>query len=74
MPMKSRMAGSVVHTFRKAALVNSAGTPDCRNALMSLLAVRESIDGNWETSKAATSSGVLFAVLDLSAAGACPHV
>ena len=41
MPMKSRMAGSVVQARRRAALVSSAGTPDCRKARMSLPAVIE---------------------------------
>ena len=51
MPMKSRIAGSVVQTRRSAALVNSAGTPDCRNARMSLSAVMDSIGGRLAGSK-----------------------
>src|ERR1700746_3604595 len=45
MPTKSRMAGSLVHARRRAARVNSAGTPDCRNATMSVSAAIVSIDG-----------------------------
>ena len=44
-PMKSRIAGSDVQARRKAALVSSAGTPDCRKARMSVPAVMESIGG-----------------------------
>ena len=51
MPMKSRMAGSVVQARRNAALVSSAGTPFCRNARMSLPATMELIGGNVAGSK-----------------------
>ena len=45
MPIKSRMAGSLVHAFRNAARVNSLGTRLCRNPRTSVLALIASIDG-----------------------------
>src|ERR1700736_3437381 len=43
--MKSRITGSLTQARRSAATVNSAGTPDRRNMLISVQAVIESSEG-----------------------------
>jgi hypothetical protein len=56
MPMKSRMAGSLVQARRSAALVSSAGTPDCRKARISLAAVMLSSGGRLARSMSAAGA------------------
>jgi len=72
-PMKSRMDGSSDQARRRAALVSSAGTPDCRNARISLADVIESMGGRLAGSKAASegSPAARSPVRDGVGAGGC---
>ena len=65
MPMKSRMAGSLVHALRSAARVSSGGTPARRNAMMSVSAAIESMGGRLARSNGSS----LVASADNSFAG-----
>ena len=62
MPIKSRMAGSLVHAFRSAARVNSVGTRLCRNPRTSVLALIASIDGRPDRSKGSSAAASIRAV------------
>ena len=56
MPIKSRIAGSLVQACRSAARVNSAGTRLCRNPQTSVLAVIASIDGRPDGSNGSSAA------------------
>jgi len=62
MPMKSRITGSLTQARRSAATVNSAGTPDRRNRLISVRAVIEAIEGR------SVGSNIGVAVVSIPAA------
>ena len=57
-PMKSRMAGSLAQALRKAARVNSAGTPLRKNATMSVSPAIDSMDGRLAGSNGASGAAV----------------
>src|ERR1700733_8860212 len=70
-PMKSRMAGSLAQALRKAARVNSDGTPLRKNAMMSVSPTIDSMEGRLAGSKGASGMAIASEPAEAASISSC---